>query len=208
MGLGTITNIEQSVRAMEVPQSTARGTHAAKQSGKIPDDDSAVAVIRNLHRAENSDVGPDAVDGGASTLSEELRQFTASFSESLSRFKELSEKIANGRFSPTTLRDQIERLKESAGMPGSDHPDTVKGQNSALAFLNSDEFKSASRGSTDTRSLAWLKTDARIAFLSQDSVEPDRVLALLREMVNPGTATSRKGQAMYRQEAAHLSTVA
>lgn len=195
MGLGTITDTTQGVRAIYAPASTAWNPSAAKRSDRIPDDDSAVARIRNLNRAEDSGIIQTAADSIAATLSQQLQQFAAHFSESLGRYKEMSEKIASGRFSPTTLREQAERLKEAAGMPGADHPD----ENSISAFSGSGEFKSASRGATDTRALVWLKDQAQGAMCSQSNVEPGRVLALLREMISPNTAGRAEVSPRYGQ---------
>lgn len=181
MGLGTITNAGQSMRAANTPQSAAWGPDAARGADTIPDNDSALAVIQNLYCAKNpaSEQGLNNAVYGA-TFRERIRQFTASLNETITRYREMSEKIANGRFSPKILRERVEELRESINAPGLHLSDESPGRNAAPPFPGSEEFISASRGITDTRALAWLKNGDRRALLSQGNIEPERVLPLLR----------------------------
>ena len=184
MGLGTITNAAQGARAVIAPQNGARGSTGAETSHKALLDDAAAAVIQIGRRAEEFDVRQNVIDSTPATApGKMLREFTASFSESLAKYKEISQKVAGGRFSPKTLRDQIE-----VGAMCMDDPDIATEQDAALAFLNWDESKSASRGATETRALAWLKDKAQRAQLSQRNIEPERVLLLLRGMIRSSAA--------------------
>ena len=184
MGLGNTTNMVQGVRASNALQSTARGSFATSLSNRIPDDDRAVAVIQNPPRAKNSGAGQGAVGRSpAATFRERMEQFTASSSESLARYRDLSEKVAGGRSSPKALRDQIQ-----AALKVQDYPDLATGRKSFLAFLGSDESNSASKGSTDTRAMSWLKDQPRNALSSQMDIAPGRVLVLLRDMIKPSAA--------------------
>ena len=345
MGLGTTTNVAQGARTTNAPQSTAWGPSAPRRSNRIPDDDRAVAVIQNSHRAENSGVGQSAIDGSpAATLRERMEQFVASSRDSLTRYRNMSEEVADGRFSAKALRDQIELLKEAAGGPGADlpggqnsgvgqraidgspattvlqrlqqfgasssesvtrykelseevaggrwspealrnqnellkeaaggpgadlpgvqnsgvgqraidgspaatvlqrlqqfgasssesvtrykelseevaggrwspealrnqnewvkeatgvpradHRDTVTERNSALAFLGSDDSNSAGKASTDTSTLTWLEDQAQQALSSQKDIEPGKVLTLLRDMVRPSTTKPDENEAV------------
>lgn len=141
----------------------------------------------DLPDVQSSGAGQGAIDGSpAPTLLQRLQQFGTSSSESLARYKELSEEVAGGRWSPEAMRDRNEQMSEATGMGGADYPDTVTG---ALAFLGSDS-NSVSKGSTDTRVLTWLEDQAPQALSSQKNIEPGRVLALLRDTVRPSTAKS------------------
>jgi hypothetical protein len=155
---GTMINIANGLSGGNTPQSTAWSPSSVRRSDKVPDDDSAVAVIRNLHRVENTGSEQGAVDGkSAVTGRERIQQFTASLNDKISRRRELAGEITDGRFSPRRLREQIEKMEESIGSSGA---------------------------------LAWLRNNARSALMSQQGIEPGRVLALLREMINPDAATS------------------
>ncbi len=178
MGLGIVTNVAQGVRAASAPQNGARGPTEAGSLPKLLDDDAAAAVIHSDRGDEESGVRQNAVDTSAATPGQILREFTTSFTEGLAKYLRLSQEVADGRFSPKTLRDQIEASAKSVDEPG-----TVAGQNRALAFLNSDEPESASRGATGTRALAWLSGKSEQALSSQQNVEPGRVLILLRDMI-------------------------
>lgn len=175
MRLGRITNQVQDVRPTNASQNTTRDSFSFRQSDKIPDNDSTVAAIR-LHRAEDSGIVQSAAESIAATFEQQLNQFAKHFSETLARYKELSEKVATGTFSPTTLRNQIDRLKEAVSSSAEKYHD----KNSDSFFWAQEEIKSASRGTKDTRALAWLKDQAKGAMFSQHKIEPARVLALLR----------------------------
>ena len=178
MGLGNTTTMAQGARAENAPQSTAWGPSAAQRWNGIPDDDRAVAVIQNPHRAENFGSGQGAIYGSpAATFRERMEQFTASFHASFAMYKGLSDKVAGGRFSPKSLRDQIE-----ASAKAEDDLDTATWHTSSLAFLGS-ESNSASKGHTDTRAMSWLKGQAQQALSSQKNIDPGRALALLRDMI-------------------------
>ncbi len=183
MGLGTVTNVAQGARATNAPQSTDRGPTAARRSNRIPDDDdAAVAVIQNLHRAENSGVGKGAVSGRpAATLRQRIQQYTESLRENLAEQSELSGEIADGRFSSEALREVIE---SGDGTPGRDFWAGLPQRDSALALSSSERSDSPNTGARDARALAWLRDSAQSALLSQQNIEPGRVLLLLREMIS------------------------
>jgi len=176
MGLGKITNVAQIVRAANAPQSKAWDSPPLRRRHTIGDDDSLLAEIRGLYRVKKSGVFQNPGDSIAATLDQKLKRFAAHFSETLAKYKELSEEVATGIFSPTTLRSQIERLKEAVSLSVEQNHD----RNSTSYSWTQEEFKSASKGAVDTRVLAWLKDEAQRAMLSQNCIEPGRVLALLR----------------------------
>ncbi len=178
MGLGTVTNVAHGMRAVNAALNAAGNSNVAKRSYRRPENDSSVAAIRKLQRAENPAIVRNT-NGGITSTSDKSQRFAADFSKSLDMYREwyakLSEKIAVGRFSPLRLRDQIEQLEEATDWCAVHHPD----KNDYAPFWAQEEFKSASRGATDTRALAWLKDHAQEAMLSQKGVEPNRVLSLL-----------------------------
>ena len=176
MGLGKMTNVAQIVRAANEPQSEAWDSPSLRRRDTIPDDDSLLAEIRGLCRAEEPGIFQNPADSIAATLDQKLKRFAAHFSETLAKYKELSEEVATGTFSPTTLRNRIERLKEAVSFSVEQNQD----RNSTSYSWTQEEFKSASKGAVDTRVLAWLKDEAQRAMLSQNCIEPGRVLALLR----------------------------
>ena len=184
MGPGIVANTTQNAPPAIAARKSAWPSADARWSGKILDDDSATAAIHNAQRDKDSRVRWGINEGAsATTFRRSLQRFTGAFSDSLARFREMSGEVAAGRFSPTTLRDQVRRLKEATKKMGANSEDNLTGLSSFLAFLESGDFKSASKGAVETRALAWLRDDARSAALSQQNIEPGRALHLLKGMV-------------------------
>lgn len=98
MGLGAASFIE-STRSICAPRITAWGAPSASQSNSIPDSDSALAVIRRLHRAEVYGIDYSAINGPDPTFREKLQSFAEIFSKSLSAYVKLVVEVSNGRFS-------------------------------------------------------------------------------------------------------------
>ncbi|MHC4424626.1 MAG: hypothetical protein ACYSYV_00870 [Planctomycetota bacterium] len=113
------------MRELGIMPDTAYGTEAtnpthnpildaikAAGSLKIADDDTAVAVIRNTHRAEMPNFQQDADNGDAtSTPAQRIKDFCTSITENLAKYRQLSDKIAGGRLSSKSLRKQTEALR-------------------------------------------------------------------------------------------------
>ncbi len=185
MGLGAITNSTESARATYAPRTTAWGAPSTSQANSIPDNDSALAVIRNLHRAEIFGVGQGGIDSSDPTLREKLQSFAETFGKSLSAYKEMASQISSGRFSPDTLREMVQ---SSDGTPGKDFWAGVPGVESTGPLSSPEHSGSIEGGSTAAPAMSWLKHNFGGVLLSQQNIEPERVLNLLREMINPGAA--------------------
>jgi hypothetical protein len=188
---------ESLLRYKELSEQVADGSWAPKAlRERLRQMSEAVgAGVADLPSGQNSRIGQGAIDGSpAETLLQRLQQFGASSSESLIRYKELSGKVAGGRWSPKALRDQIEASKKIGG-----NSDTATGHTPPPAFLASDDSKSASKGSTDTRPLSWLKDQARQALSSQENIEPGRALTLLRDMIKPSAAKPDEKWELHQQ---------
>ena len=185
MGLGPITNIAEGARATYAPQTTAWGAPTTSQANSAPDNDSALAVIRNLHRAEIYGVGQGGINGSDPTLREKLKSFAETFSRSLSAYKEMSSQISSGHFSPDKLRELVQ---SSDGTPGKDFWAGVPGVESTGPLSSPEGQSNPVEGSTAAApALSWLKDNFKGVLLSHQKIEPERVLNLLREMINPGT---------------------
>ncbi len=185
MGLGEITNIAESARATYAPRTTAWGAPSTSQTNSIPDNDSALAVIRNLHRAEIFGVGQGGIDSSDPTLREKLQSFAETFGKGLSAYKEMASEISSGRFSPDTLR---EMFQGTDGTPGKDFWAGVPGVESTGPLSNPEQSGSAEGGSMAAPALSWLRQNFTSVLLSQQNIDPGRALHLLREMINPGAA--------------------
>lgn len=178
MEIGITSQVGQAARAPYLPARTAFSPPAEKGPGTIPDNDSALAVIRNLNQSANFWTLDGPADGRLTlTLRQRIQQFVTSFHESLSQYKRLSEKVAGGRFSPECLRRQIEQIKQSLARSSANSP-TANGANGA--FSASSESDRATKGLMDARALAWLRDEAQRASLSQRNIEPARALHLLK----------------------------
>jgi len=190
MGLGAITNTLEGARAMYAPRITAWSAPTADQASGIPDDDSALAVIRNLYRAEIFGIERGGIDGSDPTFREKIQSFAESFGKSLSAYKKLAEQVSSGRFSPDTLREVIQNAD---GTPGMYFWAGILEERDAASILSG----SARSGALETdemdapRALAWLRDRVRSVLLSKQNIEAERVLFLLRAMINPEAAKSR-----------------
>ena len=195
MGLGITSNVTDGVRAAGAPQNGARGPTQARAPATIPDNDAAVAVIQNSHRAETPDIRQNTIDSSTvSTLAKSIKEFNTSFTENLSRYKDLCEKIAAGRFSPKNLREQAKPTENTTGMPGSGFGADLQGRDSALGLSRSELSTPFGMSIRDMRGLAWLRDKARRALLSHEAIEPGKVLLLLRDMIRTSAAARDKDQ--------------
>ena len=205
MGLGIVTNVAQGVRAASTPQNGDRGPTEAGSLPKLLDDDAAAAAIHSDRGDEESDVRQNAVDTRAAAPGQSLREFTASFTKGLTEYKDLSERVADGRFSPKALRDQMEAIASGAGVPGEDTRSAAPGRDSASAFSSSEDSDSLKMSKRDLRALAWLRDKAQQALSSQKNVEPGRVLLLLRGMVHANASKPERQETVGPAEEAVLS---
>lgn len=169
---------------------------------KIPDDDAAVAIIRNAHRAEILNIQQDA-DNGSDTTYKQLADEVASGRFSPKNLREQIEKIANGRFSQKNLREQIEATQSLEDF-GKDVleclakykklAEDVAGGHFSLKNLRDQTGKIAARRSatmeTDNGLLAWLRDEAVQALPWQEDLEPERVLLLLKDV--PGQTVAER----------------
>lgn len=186
MGLGPITNIAEGARATYAPRTTAWGAPSTSQANSIPDNDSALAVIRNLHRAEVFGVGQGGIDSSDPTLREKLQSFAETFSKGLSAYKQMASEISSGHFSPDKLRELV---TSSDGTPGKDFWAGVPGVESTGPLSSpAGQSNPVEGGSAAAPALSWLKHNFKGVLLSQQKIEPERVLNLLREMISPGAA--------------------
>lgn len=181
MRLEITSHVGQAACATDSPVQTGFGPREEKRPSRIPDDDSALAVIRNFYHDVNFRTDRSAAGGRlTTTLRQRIQQFATSFSESLSRYRELSEKVSGGRFSPDGLREQVEQMKESLAESGADSSGAVAKRDSIGAFSASTRSGLAAKGLMDARALAWLRDEAQRASLSQNNIDPARVLHLLK----------------------------
>jgi len=193
MGLGAVTNIEGGARAMYAPRITAWGAPVSNQPSGIPQNDSALAVIRNLYRSEIYGIGQDGIDSSNPTLREKLQSFAETFSKSLNAYKELASQVSEGRFSPKALREAIEAAD---GTPGMYFWAGILEERDAAAVLSGSQRNGAlATGEMDgPRALAWLRDNLRSVLLSKRNIDAERVLFLLRAMINPQSVKSRDRQ--------------
>ena len=190
MGLGAVANSEGGARAMYAPRITAWGAPVRGQPSGIPDNDSALAVIRNLYRSEIYGIGQGGIDSSNPTLREKLKSFAEIFSKSLKAYKELASQVSEGRFSPKALRDAIEAAD---GTPGLYFWAGILEERDAAAVLSGSERNGVlEKDEPDgPRALAWLRDNIRSVLLSKKNIESERVLFLLRAMINPESVKSR-----------------
>ncbi|HEC03612.1 MAG TPA: hypothetical protein ENI81_08760 [Phycisphaerales bacterium] len=186
MGLGEVTNITEGARATYAPRTTAWGASSVGQTSGIPDDDSALAVIRNLHRAEIFGVSQGGINSSDPTFRDQLKSFVGTFRESLSAYKELAKEIESGRFSPDALRELVQAVD---GTPGKDFWAGVPGIESTGPLSSPESSGPAEAGSSAPRALSWLKYNFKSVLMSQQDIEPGRVLQLLRNTINPEAAS-------------------
>jgi hypothetical protein len=177
MGLGTSENLGPVVRAVRTTLNSKGGYFSAKQGGRIPDDDSAVAEIRNLNSAKNSEIDQNLSKNITSNFYKWLHEFAAYFSESLSRYKNLSKKVADGRFSPDVLRKEIEKIQKSIESFSKNY----KGEKTSVAFWTKEENMSSGGAAMATQALAWLKDNEQRASKTHENIEHARVQALLKD---------------------------
>jgi hypothetical protein len=204
MGLGIVTNVAQGVRAASTPQNGDRGPTEAGSLPKLLDDDAA-AAIHSDRGDEESDVRQNAVDTRAAALGQSLREFTASFTKGLAEYEELSQEVADGRFSPKALREQIEASANAAGKPGEDARSAAPWRDSASAFSSLEDSDSLEMSKRDLRALAWLRDKAQQALSSQKNVEPGRVLLLLRGMIHANASKPDRQETVAPAEEAVLA---
>ncbi len=189
MGLGATTNITESARSIYTPRITAWGAPSKSQANSISDGDSALAIIRHPHRAEIY-----GIDGHNPTFREKLHWFAEIFSRSLAAYMKLVEEVSSGRFSAKALREAIESVGDTPGMylwAG------ILDEHGVAPVLSG----SKRSGALETYemdgplALAWLRANLRCVLLtvllSMQNIEAERVLFLLRAIINIGSAKSR-----------------
>lgn len=192
MGLGAITNTLEGARAMGAPQVKPWGASMTGRPGNIPDNDSALAVIRHLYSAEIYGVDQGGIDSSDPTFREKLQSFVETFRESLSAYKKLAEQVSSGRFSPNTLREVIQSADGTPGMYF--WAGILEERDVASALSGSERSGALETNEMDgPRALAWLRDRVRSVLMSKQNIEAERVLFLLRAMINPEAAESRDG---------------
>ena len=102
----------------------------------------------------------------------------------------LVEQVSDGRFSPKALREAIEAAD---GTPGMYFWAGILEERDTAAVLSGTERQGAfeSDEADGPRALAWLRDNIRSVLLSKRNIEAERVLFLLRAMINPESVKSR-----------------
>jgi len=149
---------------------------------KIADDDAGAAVISHAGRAElPSPLQHIKGSSGPMSSVEMLRSFGSSAIQSLATFKELSEQVGAGRWSPEALRSQTKEVRSAADTPWRDiwksffEPSSESVTKGSQYSVSADT--SVERG---MYALAWLRDNSAQALQSQGNLDPQRVLNLLR----------------------------
>ena len=149
---------------------------------KIADDDAGAAVISHAGRAKlPSPLQHIKGSTGAISSVEMLRRFGSAPIQSLATFKELSELVGAGRWSPEALRSQVDGVRSAADTPWRDvwksffEPSTDAVVKGSLYSICPDT--SVERG---MYALSWLRDNSAQALQTQGNLAPQRVLSLLR----------------------------
>lgn len=90
--IGNIPNVAYGADVTNLTHNGISDSIKTTTPMKIPDDDAAVAIIRNARRAEILNNQQDA-DNGSDTI-----------------YKQLANEVAGGRFLPNNLRDQTGKI--------------------------------------------------------------------------------------------------
>ena len=186
MGLGAISIID-GARSICAPPVTTGGAPGRSGAGTILDKDSALAILRHLHRAQLYGIAPTGIDGSNPTFQQRLRWFAETFSKSLAAYVKLIEEISNGRFSAKALREAIENVGGTPGMylwSG-----ILDERDVALALSGSKRSRALKAYGLDgPLALAWLRANLRCVLLtvllSMKNIEAKRVLYLLKAINN------------------------
>jgi len=193
MGLGA-TNITDGARSIYAPPVITWGSPAGSWASSIPDGDSALAILRHLHRAQLYGIAPTGIDGSDPTFQERLKWFAETFSKSLAAYIKLIEEISNGRFSAKALREAIENV---GGTPGMYLWSGILDEHEVASVLSGSKRSGAlaAYGMDGPLALAWLRANLRCVLLtvllSMKNIEAERVLYLLRAMINITSERSR-----------------
>lgn len=194
MGLGATSNITDGARSIYAPPTTAWGSPAGSQANGIPDNDSALAILRHLHRAQLYGIAPSGIGGSDPTFQERLQWFAETFSKSLAAYIKLIEEISSGRFSAKALREAIENV---GGTPGMYLWAGILDDRDVASVLSGSKRSGALEAyeMDGPLALAWLRANLRCVLLtvllSMKNIEAERVLYLLRAMINIGSPKSR-----------------
>lgn len=193
MGFGT-TDCIDSTRSICAPPITAWGAPSTSQSNSIPDHDSAFAVIRHLHCADIYGIDYGDIDGSDPTFRERLQSFAEMFSKSLAAYVGLVVEVSNGRFSTKALREAFDSVD---GAPGMYFWANIPAERDVASLLS----RSGRSGLLETVGIlhrwerAWLRNNIRLVLLtvllSMQNIEAERVLSLLRTIVNMNSTESR-----------------
>ncbi len=193
MGLEA-TNFTEGVRSICAPRITASGAPSTSRVNGIPDDDSALAVIRHLHRADVFGIDRGCIDASDPAFRAKLRLFAEVFSRSLAAYVGLVVEVSNGRFSAKALREAIDSLD---GAPGMHFWTGILGPRGVASLISRLERSGVlETGKMDGPNvLAWLRDHFRsvllTVLLSMQNIEAERVLYLLRALININSANSR-----------------
>jgi len=177
MGLGAISIID-GARSICAPPVTTGGAPGRSGAGTILDKDSALAILRHLHRAQLYGIAPTGIDGSNPTFQ---------------AYVKLIEEISNGRFSAKALREAIENV---GGTPGMYLWSGIMDERDVALALSGSKRSRALKayGLDGPLALAWLRANLRCVLLtvllSMKNIEAKRVLYLLKAMNNLASETS------------------